>query len=98
MSLTIGAGNPVTLGTVNGDPVIVNSTYAGDQMWTPTTVTLTADYLRDQAPSGWPFPPGMTGTAAPDLEFPKTLPAGTTLAFAAIEAAALIALGAATNV
>jgi hypothetical protein len=76
--------------------VIVNSTFSGDQMWTPTSVTLTADYQRN-APASWPAPPGMTGVAATGINFPKTIPAGTTINLAAIEAAALVSLGVAMN-
>lgn len=57
-------------------------------------VQLTTTYTRLHPP-GMPAPPGMTGVAASGLDYPRTIPSGTTLTLFKHEADALVAAGAA---
>lgn len=58
----------------------------------PVRVLLSANYTMLRMP-GDPTRPGLTGCAAANLDFPKTIPSGTTIALLAGEAAALVAAG-----
>jgi hypothetical protein len=98
VSNTIGAGNPVLLGTANGLQVIINPPYAGPEPWVPAKVQFIFDYQRNLAPKDWPSPPGMTGTISQNLDFAKTLPAGSTMVLHGVEVRALVALGVAAIV
>ena len=60
-------------------------------------VQLTASYSRLHPP-GVPSPPSMTGCAAVNLDFPRTIANGTVLALFKAEAAALVAAGKASYV
>lgn len=58
-------------------------------------VTLTANYTTQTA-AGMPTRPEFTGAEASKLDYPRTLPSGTTLILSAAEAAALVTAGKAT--
>jgi hypothetical protein len=60
-------------------------------------VQLSASYSRLH-PVGIPFPPSMTGAAAINLDYPRTIASGTILALFKAEAAALVAAGKASYV
>jgi len=85
----------VQTGTVDGNPIEVDVTVLGPAV--PVGVTLTADYvLANPRPPGFPFRPGMTGVDSADLDYPRTLPSGTTIELLSCEATALLNAGAAT--
>jgi hypothetical protein len=85
----------VQTGTVSGTPIQVDVTSLGSAV--PVSVTLSVDYvLSDPRPPGFPFRPGMTGTDAADLDYPRTIPNGTTVSLLACEANALINAGVAS--
>jgi len=56
------------------------------------TVTLSANYTISYPP-GYPSPPSMTGCAAANLYYPRTLTNGTQITLSTAEANALIAAG-----
>lgn len=58
-------------------------------------VQLSGNYARLKVP-GSPSPPGMTGCAAANLDFPKTIASGTVIALIKAEADALVTAGAAS--
>jgi hypothetical protein len=63
----------------------------------PKKVQLSANYTLAYPP-GYPTPPDLTGCAASNLYFPRTITSGTTIALVKAEADALIAAGKATAV
>lgn len=87
--------NLVTVGSIDGGetPIQADVTTLGSDV--PVVVTLTTAYAQ-LCPPGWPARPGEAGAAAAGLNYPKTLLSGTTMAFLACEAAALVEAGAAT--
>jgi hypothetical protein len=83
---------PVEVGTLAGVPVVINM--AGGFGPVPVSVTLTAAYVV-LAPPGMPDRPNFTGTAVRQASTMTVTPGSVFLTFAP-EAAALVALGAAT--
>jgi hypothetical protein len=90
--------NLVTLGTCNGGSTVIQADVsAGLGSDVAVAVTLTANYtLANPRPPGFPFHPSFTGAAAVSLEYPRTIPSGTTMKCLRIEAAALVTAGVAT--
>jgi hypothetical protein len=86
------AARLVTTGTVGGTPIQVDVTVLGSDV--PVKIRLTADYI-SQRPPGYPARPGLTGVDAGDLDYPRTITNGTTIALLACEATALVNAGAA---
>lgn len=82
----------VTVGTINGGatPIQADVTYLEPRF--PVRVTLTTDYAQ-LCPLGWPARPGETGVDSADLNYPRTLPSGTTMAFLKPEADAIVQAG-----
>ena len=81
------------VGTVGGAPINVDVKSLGGAV--PVSVTLSADYVIGARPPGYPARPSFTGVDAADLDYPRTIPSGTTLSLLAAEATALISAGAA---
>ena len=80
-------------GTAGGSEIDVDLSPLNSAV--PTRVTLSANYVLSYPP-GYPSPPGMTGCAAANLYYPRTITSGTQIKLLAAEAAALIAAGKAT--
>jgi len=83
----------VETGTVGGSPIYADVTSIGSAV--AVAVVLGADYAMLD-PLGFPFRASFTGAAAGNLQYPRTVPSGTTLQVLACEAAALVAAGAAS--
>jgi hypothetical protein len=83
---------PVQVGTLAGAAVVINLAYGFGPV--PVSVTLSAPYVV-LAPPGMPNRPAFTGTAIRQASS-MTLPSGSVFLTFAPEAAALVALGAAT--
>lgn len=88
------ANNPklVQHGTVGA--TAINVDMARLEFNAPVRVQLSGNYARLKVP-GSPTPPDMTGAAAANLDYPRTIPSGTIMAFVKGEADALVAAGAA---
>jgi hypothetical protein len=87
----------VTLGTIPPATPIVVDSYVLDTAVT-RRVQLTVPYTTLPRPPGWPARPSMTGASQYNVDYPKTIASGTTLALLPVEAAALVAAGAASYV
>lgn len=83
----------VTVGTTNGGATAIQADVTYLQPAVAVRVTLSTDYAQI-CPPGWPARPGQTGVDAGDLNYPRTLPSGTTMAFLKPEADALVNAGA----
>jgi hypothetical protein len=81
-------------GTVGGNPVVVDVTFLGV---IGVRIQLTQAWTTAREP-GYPSRPSLTGTAAPGLDYPKTIPSGTVMEVMQPEAAALVSMGAAVYV
>lgn len=79
-------------GTVGGSPINVDLSRL--EHGVAVRVRLTANYAISGG-SGVPSRPSMTGASAPNLDYPRTIPSGTTLSLHKGEADALVAAGAA---
>lgn len=86
---------PLTVGTINGGatPILADVTSIGSAV--PVRITLTSNYATLRPP-GYPSRPALTGVDAADLDSPRVIASGTTLALLKPEADALVAAGAAT--
>jgi hypothetical protein len=84
--------NLVTVGTINSGatPIVADVTTLGPAV----AVTLVTDYAMG-GPQSFPSRPSFTGTDAANMQYPRTLPSGTTFRVLQCEATALIAAGAA---
>jgi hypothetical protein len=80
-------------GTVGGVPLLIDVTRIETAI--AVKVTLTQNYAIEHPP-GMLTRPGLTGVAAANLEYPRTIASGTTLALFKHEADALVIAGAAT--
>jgi hypothetical protein len=85
-----------TVGTAGGTTAIVVDMYVLASA-VPVKVHLSQSYTTAQPP-GYPSRPSMTGAAQHNVDYPQTIASGTTLALLPVEAAALVAAGAATYV
>jgi hypothetical protein len=85
-----------TVGTAGGTTAIVVDMYVLASA-VPVKVHLSQPYTTAQPP-GYPSRPSMTGAAQHNVDYPQTIASGTTLALLPVEAAALVAAGAATYV
>ncbi len=74
-------------------PILADVTYL--EPYLSVKVLLSADYAQE-SPPGWPSRPGETGTDAKNLDYPRTLPSGTTMAFLKPEADAIVQAGGGT--
>jgi hypothetical protein len=83
----------VAHGTVGGTPINVD--LARLEHGYTQKVLLTSNYTMFSG-GGIPSRPGFTGAKASNLDFPRTIAAGTTLTLLPGEAAALVAAGAGT--
>jgi hypothetical protein len=81
-------------GTAGGQPVLVDVTFLGV---IGVRIQLTQAWTTAREP-GYPSRPSLTGTAAGNLDFPKTIAAGTVMEVMQPEAQALVAMGAAVYV
>jgi hypothetical protein len=82
-------------GTAGGTAINVDVTRIEHSI--SVKVQLSAAYARTHAP-GMPTPPSMTGAAAANLDYPRTIPSGTVLVLFKSEADALVAAGKASYV
>ena len=82
----------VETGTVGGQPILADVTSIGSAV--PVAITLSADYAMLD-PVGFPFRASFTGATAANLQYPRTVPSGTTLQLLKCEADALVATNAA---
>ena len=91
------ANNPklVSHGTVGG--TAINVDMARIDHSAPVKVQLSGSYVRSVAPGGVTAP-GMTGAAAANLDYPRTINSGTILTLIKAEADALVAAGKASYV
>lgn len=82
----------LTVGTINNGSTLiqVDVTYLSPAV--AVKVLLSTPYAM-LCPVAWPSRPGQTGCDAGDLSFPKTIASGTTVAFLAPEANAIVAAG-----
>jgi hypothetical protein len=85
----------VTVGTVNSGVTLIRADVTFLEPAGAVRVTLSTDYAQ-QRPPGWPARPGETGVRTADIDYPRTIPSGTTMAFLKPEADALVATGAGT--
>ncbi len=83
----------VTLGTVNGSPIVAN--LDGANFNERQAVTLSADYVRSPPPDFPNSNPG-TGNQRNYTAFPQTIPSGTVVIFFKAEVDALVNAGVAT--
>jgi hypothetical protein len=81
---------PVPTGTAGGTGINVDLRPLDCSA--PQTVNLSANYTIAYPP-GYPSPPSMTGCAAANLSYPRTIASGQPLTLTKAEAAALIAAG-----
>ncbi len=89
--MSVASNISTVLGTANGQSIIAVSGLSNS--WQRQTVTLLTGYTRN-APS-WPDANAGSFVATDPTAYPQTIPAGTVLTVYSIEAAALIAAGAA---
>jgi len=83
----------VETGTVGGSPIYADVTSIGSAV--PVAITLSTDYAMLEPP-GFPFRASFTGATAGNLQYPRTVPSGTTLSVLKCEADALVIAGAAS--
>ena len=83
-------------GVSNGVNINVDMTRIDHSV--PVKVHLTYDYALGVRDPGIPYRPQFTGAAAGSLDFPRTIPANTTVLLHKHEADALVAAGCATYV
>lgn len=83
----------VSHGTAGGSTI--NANLARIDHGQTRRVTLSANYDTSKQP-GTPTRPQFTGAEASKLDYPRTIPSGTTLTLSTEEAAALVAAGKAT--
>jgi hypothetical protein len=88
-SVQLGVSDP------NGSATAIHANVVTLGSDAPVAVTLTHDYQILARPPGYPSRPSFTGTRAADLDYPKTIPNGTTISVLRCEANALIAASAA---
>ena len=83
----------LVVGTINSGATNVTAdvTILGSSV--PVRVTLSTDYAMVDPP-GFPSRPQFTGSATP--QYPHTIPSGSTISVLQCEAAALVAVGAAS--
>ena len=87
----------ITVGTINAGatPIQADVTFI-DGTVPPTSVTLTTDYaMIEPVEGGYPARPFTIGRDQADIEYPRTITSGSTVALFACEADALINAGAA---
>ena len=82
----------VQTGSVDGSAIYADVTSIGSAV--PVAVTLSADYAMLDPP-GFPFRASFTGARSGNLQFPRTVPSGTTLQLLKCEADALVTANAA---
>src|SRR5215472_15433976 len=82
----------VQTGTVGVTPINADVTSIGSAV--PVAVVLSEDYAMLD-PDGFPFRASFTGATAGNLQYPRTVPSGTTLQLLKCEADALVTAGAA---
>ena len=86
----------VKYGTAGGTDINVD--HARIDHSVPVKVQLSADYILAARQPGAPTRPSMTGVAAANLDYPRTIVSGTTLSLHKAEADALVTAGKASYV